>query len=539
MNNYPSNIKKLIRASDKGKFEAAYQLYQIFETGNGFLKDEEEASKYKNRCAELLSSYDFKVSALTLTNFKGFESLEFEFENNVSVFVGNNGSGKSTILEAIEKSLTNLSSRISTHSFNGDSIHEMEIMLGKNAPAKIYLELKLNDVPFEMELVGNRSLTETKERSDFKGINELSNLFKAINKEQQSTNFPLIASYNVERSNDVTTRDIDKSEEILDEHIWNQAKAYSKSLNGKSDFKLFFRWFKELIEAKNEDNTGLNDLKTRLKVKEDELKSPILQRLLDSSKDSPELNSLIDSYKVQIESLKKQINEYSTIKDKSLDIVSNAIYKFIPEFSDLRIQRKPLDMLVTKNKKETLSVLQLSQGEKSLLALIADVSRRLILLNPSMENPLEGSGVVIIDEIDLHLHPSWQQKIVTGLRSTFPNIQFFISTHSPQVCHTLDSSSVWLIRDGEKFRAPKGLRGSLSSWVLENLFKVNARPQEDKYTQALNDYQKLVYQDKYNTQEATTLRTMLTKHWDSSDEELTKLDLYIESKEWEKEFEED
>lgn len=67
------------------------------------------------------------------------------------------------------------------------------------------------------------------------------------------------------------------------------------------------------------------------------------------------------------------------------------------------------------------------------MALFGDLARRLAIANPAMENPLEGQGVVLIGEIELHMHTSWQRKIINVLRKTFPNIQFIITTYSPQV----------------------------------------------------------------------------------------------------------
>ncbi|EHZ2540206.1 AAA family ATPase [Vibrio parahaemolyticus] len=173
------------------------------------------------------------------------------------------------------------------------------------------------------------------------------------------------------------------------------------------------------------------------------------------------------------------------------------------------------------------------------MALVADIARRLTLLNPKSLSPLEGSGIVLIDEIDLHLHPSWQQKIIQRLESTFPHIQFVVTTHSPQVCHTVDSSSIWLLKDGKKYRAPKGTRGAVSSWVLKNLFEVDVRPPDDEITQNLKRYRELVYDDKYDTVDALELKKQLSRHFGSAYEDLVQLDLYIDNRKWEKEYEED
>ena len=80
----------------------------------------------------------------------------------------------------------------------------------------------------------------------------------------------------------------------------------------------------------------------------------------------------------------------------------------------------------------------MSDGEKCTMALMGDLARRLTLANPRKENPLLGEGIVLIDEIELHMHPSWQRKILNVLKKTFPNVQFIITTHSPIVLSEAD-----------------------------------------------------------------------------------------------------
>ena len=112
-------------------------------------------------------------------------------------------------------------------------------------------------------------------------------------------------------------------------------------------------------------------------------------------------------------------------------------------------------MMLEKNGKP-LNAEQLSDGEKIYLALIGDLSHRLSLANP-VGDPLLGKGIVLIDEIDLHLHPQWQSEITTALTGTFPNIQFIISTHSPHVINSVPTTSLRLIDgDGNITTAPYG-----------------------------------------------------------------------------------
>ena len=126
---------------------------------------------------------------------------------------------------------------------------------------------------------------------------------------------------------------------------------------------------------------------------------------------------------------RKDIPNY---QDKELKAVKTAMLAMLDGFEDIHIVARPYSMRVTKAG-EILDVLQLSDGEKCTLALFGDIARRLAIANPSLEDPLKGSGVVLIDELELHMHTSWQRKAIPMLIETFPNIQFIITTHSPQV----------------------------------------------------------------------------------------------------------
>lgn len=534
---------KFISKFKKGNhtdFSISYQLHKMYSEGVGLDKNDEKAEFYKKKFVSQLEPYKFRVDSVKLINFKGFTEIEVPFnKNGPTILVGNNGSGKSSILDALQKTLSHISSRLTTRSYNGDSIDELEINSSADF-SSIITTFSISDLPFTSELSISRPLSSIKKKSRFSDLNELGNIFRLANSVEPSFPLPLIASYNVERANDITTKDIEKSEEILDSYIWNKYRGYSKSLTGKADFRLFFKWFKEITEEDNQENLELNEIKIQLAKKEAELDSPLLKSIFSHLSETDEKTlSIVESYKNEIAELKQRIqSSLNSIDNKMLNVVKDAIYSFLPGFSELKIQRNPLDLSIKKNG-EVLSVLQLSQGEKSLLALVADIARRLTLLNPARENPLDGMGVVLIDEIDLHLHPLWQQKIISRLNNTFKNVQFIITTHSPQVCHTVSSDNIFLLKDGRKYRAPKGVQGAVSSWVLKNLFEVDERPPEDEFSIALREYRRLVYSNEYYSQDAERLYDKLKNHFGDDYKDLVELRVYIENTEWEKSLDSD
>ncbi|MDP3009394.1 MAG: AAA family ATPase [Methylococcales bacterium] len=83
------------------------------------------------------------------------------------------------------------------------------------------------------------------------------------------------------------------------------------------------------------------------------------------------------------------------------------------------------------------------------MALVGDIARRLAILNPALENPLEGEGIILIDEVDMHLHPKWQRIIIGRLNTTFPNCQFILTTHSPIVISEIPNLLCYSLNDGK------------------------------------------------------------------------------------------
>ena len=170
-------------------------------------------------------------------------------------------------------------------------------------------------------------------------------------------------------------------------------------------------------------------------------------------------------------------------RDIALQAVKKAMLAMLDGYSDIHIVAKPYSMRVTKGK-EVLDVLQLSDGEKCTLALFGDIARRLAVANPSLENPLLGTGVVLIDELELHMHTSWQRKVIRVLKKTFPNLQFIITTHSPQILGEVDQAfniiSLSHEADTIKCTSISSLYGLDSNTVLEDVLNTDSLNHEVK-----------------------------------------------------------
>lgn len=126
------------------------------------------------------------------------------------------------------------------------------------------------------------------------------------------------------------------------------------------------------------------------------------------------------------------VNEPRRIK--VLDALRAVVNDLVPEFSNLRIQEQPRLGFVVDKRGQPFYLHQLSDGERGLLALVFDLTRRLAIANPDSDNPIaDGVALVLIDEIELHLHPKWQRDVLQRLRDVFKACQFVVTTHSPLV----------------------------------------------------------------------------------------------------------
>ena len=381
------------------------------------------------------------IKEIRLVNFRGISQMAMPFTTRTSAILGVNGVGKSSVLDALAIALSNVTERIVGQAAKARDISPDDIK--NNEPyARIQVVADLDVYLGSSQVATDETGTATprvhslttwaiarnkkagkyaaERSSDLDQLNEHTKLFygRLHHAETNSlpTHLPLAVYYDVHRAVlDIPLRVREKLKNTPRE-------AYHDALgHGGTDFRGFFAWFRDREDAENE-----------------------------------------------------RIRDEPSYVDRDLQAVRAAVESFT-QFTDLRIRRKPSLRMTVKKDNTELNVLQLSDGEKCLLALVGDLARRLSLLNTNKEKPLEGEGVVLIDEIDLHLHPKWQRSVVASLERTFPNCQFIITTHSPQVVGELPPESVLLLRDGVFLGHAERSLGLSSGEVLEELMEGKAR----------------------------------------------------------------
>lgn len=415
-----------------------------------------------------------KITDIYLENYRGFTELELSLDGKTAIIVGGNGAGKSTILNGATSVISRLVEKISYGVAKKVILKEEDIKNGKQRFI-IQCALEYQDMQGSIKLIKSRIKTPRlgTRASITDNTKQIVEYIKNKIENEEEINLPTFVHYTVHRNV------IDIPLRIKNKHEFDQFSTYLNCFSSGTDFRTFFEWFRNQEDLENE-------------IK-----------------------------------LENNLN----FKDKELECVRNAIYSFMPGFSDLKIMRKgKMRMVISKND-QRLEINQLSDGEKCTLAMIGDLARRLSLANPNSENPLEGVGIVFIDEIELHLHPEWQRMIINQLQNVFPNIQFIISTHSPQVLGEVKNAKIFTVkRDLEhntfKVENFNNLFGKDSNLILEEYMDANS-----KNTEVKDQLQKLYSMiSDLNIDEAEVLLNYLSGIIGKEDPSLIKAELILKRK---------
>ncbi len=329
-----------------------------------------------------------RIRELKLVNYRPFaESPDLIFGDRFTVIAGVNGRGKTAILDSIALLLSRLLPHISAARSGYRAIYERDIHLNSEM-TKLAMKVNCVGIPFDYDLTFNRTdrkVVTKKLPSSLK--QQVRNAYGDPNRSDDAA--PLVVYYTTDRAGYRLPKQLPK------EVPRGQAAAYAGALfNRTINFRDFMARYRATVELSEEQhNANVNYLgKSAMKA------------------------------------------------------IAQALESFLGGFTNLRVQEDPLRMLIDKDG-VTLDITQLSDGERAFLAVICDLVRRLTLANPLLPNPLTGAGVVLIDELELHLHPKWQREVADKLRKTFPNIQFIATTHSPFIVQSLRNDELILLDD--------------------------------------------------------------------------------------------
>lgn len=348
-----------------------------------------------------------KIDRIQIKNFKGFSDTTFILNERMTVFIGDNAKGKTSVLDALAIAAGSFLRGIDVAKHEARSIDKNEIRIltldgqpKPQLPAEITSFGTVNNKIIELgwsRTVENISKKTTTTFVKAKNIEQEATQMVSDSRAKGGVTFPVIAYHGTGRlwaEHEEKKVDFKKQGEGV-------AMAYVNCLSPKSSSKEFLSWYKTF---------------------EDE------------------------------------IRKFDIASDKLfLETFNECIISMIPDqhWQEMAYSFKDDDLIgffkTPDNKTEKLLFSQLSDGYRNVIGMVADIAYRCIKLNPHLGKNVikETPGIVLIDEIDLHLHPNWQRRIVNDLKNTFPKIQFVVTTHSPFIVQSIEQSELINLDDTE------------------------------------------------------------------------------------------
>lgn len=392
------------------------------------------------------------LEKISVKNFKCFEKLDINFHKNLTVLVGVNGAGKTSILEAIAIAVSTMFAPMDGPKGIGidkNQAHLKAYAIGSTNDVQSQYPVSISavavidgrKVKWERCLNTANGSTTIKEAKEM--ISVAADYQKRLREGDTTLTLPVLAYYGTGRLWDYHR---EKQTDVFE--VSTRTNGYIDSTCGTANIKLMMNWFAKMTVQKyqNQEN-GLGPV--------------------------PELEAVFAAME--------------------------RCYSQITGSDDAKIQyhmgTRELQVIYTDETGERMRmpISQLSDGYKSTISLVADIAYRMAVLNPQCLGDVcsETDGVVLIDEIDLHLHPSWQQRVLMDLTSIFPKVQFVVTTHAPEIINSVSKENVVVIENKLAVPAPVETYGKDANGILRSIMRVKERPllimeKFDKFYQAID-----------------------------------------------------
>lgn len=526
------------------------------------------------------------VKRLTLANVRAIESAEFSFRPGLNLIVGVNGVGKTTVLEMIARELAHTVKASSRAKVVPPSIGQSDIRHGAvSATVALHLEiggqtLSVSEQQTRAEFTLQRPGALASEvEVHARGLHRRGRLKKAQREAEETaaartepTFVPshsafgqaahaepsrvLAVYFSTERARPSTST-AKKSRAVASENA-----AYVEAFTGRElRLDAFAEWIHVLRETSHERSEAtsiLSSLESAVRRfvpgylgLEASDTPPRQLRIVRTATERCSADRLSEAERQLLLKVLRATNEQmssnwlpahpdaddASVRAARFEIAREYVLKYMPGFGQIEgpIERLPQE-LEDKTLTEglgrsieidrlpcTLEASHLSDGERGLLALVLDLTRRLAQANPGLPDPAaSAAAVVLIDELELHLHPGWQRQAVHNLQAAFPRCQFIATTHSPQVIGEVEHDRIQIIASGRVY-SPTHSYGVDSSRLLEEVMEADPRAKEvqdllaevsttigrQDFTRGRELLGKLVDRLGENDPEVTRIRTLL------------------------------
>ena len=459
--------------------------------------------------------YDISLECLKLENFRCFGEIEIKFEDRLTVFIADNGGGKTTILDALAEGLRAYLSTLKVKGYEKSSLLPRDVKIGTskggiviNTDIGYILSLKdwdnfgtqvierEVDSRSEKEVVFSISVSDdgcefVKNNTAFEQY--YAKYFKTYFRD---ADLPVLVYYGDSGTFDYNIKD--KAKNRL-EYVYKNALDHSRI-----NYTAFYDWFETryrmYLQKKVEDSEENKD-KTMQEIDPELFKIRKIIELI--------LNDNIDDEKY---------------KDLKMEYGKGGAQIVLGKQNE--------------NKKyDYFELNQFSAGERSLIALVADLGIRLLNATPMRKTTqgvkdvvsddsigkITGKGIVLIDEVDLHLHPNWQRKVVGKLMEIFPDVQFIMSTHSAEVLKGLERKNLRRMKGYKVIEISPYIKGRDANSILSDAFDLSVHTPDDE--KRIAAFYKLVETDKIA---ARKILDELKTDWGEMDEEILRAESYFE-----------
>lgn len=379
-----------------------------------------------------------RLETLTLENYRLFSDLTLTFHEKLTVLAGDNGSGKTSVLEGAAVALGALFTKldgITGMSLNRSDARLKAYTLGSSDdvqpqyPVRITASGLLGGEKMQWTRglntpEGSMTVREAKEVISFS-----QRLQDRVRSGDQTLLLPVIAYYGTSR-----LRDYHREKRVKTQGKNTRTKGYIDCLDGTANIKLMMNWFEKMTVQKYQ--------------RQEAGEKPVLE---------------LDAVYQALGRCFSAVTGYPDVTVR---------YNMDANELDIRyVDEDGLQMRIPMS--------QLSDGYRGTLSLIADIAYRMAALNPQLLDCVleETEGVVLIDEVDLHLHPQWQKRVLDDLTSIFPKVQFIVSTHAPEVINSVRSENLVILEDAQVKEPGSQVYGKDVKSLLKEVMGVEERPQ--------------------------------------------------------------
>jgi predicted ATP-binding protein involved in virulence len=438
------------------------------------------------------------IEEIEIRNFTCFENLKLNLKAGVNLVYGINGTGKTALLEALSISADCFLATLPFAHVKNTTIKRAQIRLAtheemlypeRQLPAKIAAKGTVMGVPIVAPWVVTNDGHQV--WVDASQLEEIAAKAKHIVQEGQKEKLPLVLYLAIERLMTAVVS-IEKSASQKDSDSENENSDGFDDDEMLPTGRFWGYWGANLgLSTRKEIKAWIRDQERLAFVYQKELKS-------NEPQAPHEMGTLL------YEELKK------------------LVLRFFPEWRDLYFYESELNkslpkgIFVHQKNGERLPISHLSAGYRNVLWTLLDIGWRCVMLNPFLQKDVfkETEGLVLIDEIDLHLHPQWQRRIVDILQEAFPKIQFVLTTHSPLVLAS-KGAHVILLGEDHQVVTDINISGMKPSRVLSDFMGVPERPEE--ISSAIQAYFELIEAGKGHTAEAIRYKKMLEENLSTDD----------------------